>query len=258
MKQKAIAIIPARMASSRFPGKPLVMIHDLPMIEHVRRRALLANGIDDAYVATCDKEIVDLVEGYGGKTLMTADTHNRCTTRVDEASHSVDCGIVVIIAGDEPLTLPETVELVVNPVHENPDLECTNLLSEIKDPADFNDINIVKAAVDQAGYIMFYTRSPIPYFRIQGDCPIYRQTGLMAFRTPFLHRFNALPETPFERIESIDMMRLLEHGYRIMGVPTADETYGVDHPEDIVKVLSVLETDARQQALYKKTLEVAS
>ena len=255
---KTSVIIPARMASSRFPGKPLAMIGDLPMIEHVRRRALLAQRVDDVVVATCDQEIIDVVTASGGKAVMTADTHERCTTRVDEASFQIGADIVVIIAGDEPLTLPETIEHVVKPMHENPDLDCTNLLSEIKDNRDFNDINIVKAAADQAGYIMYYTRSPIPYFRIQGDCPIYRQTGLMSFRTPFLHQFNALPETPFERIESVDMLRLLEHGYRILGIPTPLETYGVDHPGDIDKVLSVLAADENQRLLYKRTLEVSA
>ena len=255
---RTTVIIPARMASSRFPGKPLAKIRDLPMIEHVRRRALLAEGVDEVVVATCDREIIDVVEASGGKAVMTADTHERCTTRVDEASRSTEADIVVIIAGDEPLTLPETIEQVVNPVHSDPDLDCTNLLSEIKDNQDFSDINIVKAATDQAGYIMYYTRSSIPCFRIQGACPIYRQTGLMAFRTPFLHQFNALPETPFERVESVDMLRLLEHGYRVMGVPTTEETYGVDHPGDIDKVLSVLEKDDRQQTLYERSFEVSA
>lgn len=226
------------------------------MIEHVRRRALLAEGIDEVFVATCDQEIMDVVTASGGMAVMTAKTHERCTTRVDEASHAVNADIVVIIAGDEPLTLPETIEQVVKPMHENPDLDCTNLLSEIKDPADFNDINIVKAATDLAGYIMYYSRSPIPNFRVPGECPIYRQTGLMAFRTPFLHKFTALPETPFERVESVDMLRLLEHGYRVLGVPTTVETYGVDHPGDIDKVLSVLAAGEGQQLLYKRTLEV--
>jgi len=234
------------------------MILDLPMIEHVRRRARLAAGIDEVVVATCDREIFDVVTASGGKAVMTSDAHERCTTRVDEASYASGADIVIIVAGDEPLTLPETVERVAKPLQENPDLQCTNLLSEIRDPADFNDINIVKAATDQAGYILYYSRSPIPYFRVKGDCPIYRQTGLMAFRTSFLHRFTGLPETPFERVESVDMLRLLEHGHRILGVPTSIETYGVDHPRDIEKVLSILAADKKQNMLYKRTLEVTA
>jgi len=258
MNQKTSVIIPARMASSRFPGKPLVKIRELPMIEHVRRRALLARGIDEVIVATCDKEIIDVVTQNGGKAVMTADTHERCTTRVDEASYDVDTDIVVIIAGDEPLTLPETIEQVAKPLIDNPDIECTNLVSTIKNDNDFRDVNIVKAALNKAGFIMFYTRAPIPCFRVKDKCPIYRQTGLMAFRTPFLHQYTALPETPFERVESIDMLRLLEHGKRILGVPTDVETYGVDHPEDVDKVLSVLEQDELQQDLYHRTLAASS
>ncbi|MDP6683397.1 MAG: 3-deoxy-manno-octulosonate cytidylyltransferase [Desulfobacterales bacterium] len=255
---KTTVIIPARMASSRFPGKPLVEIRGLPMIEHVRRRAMLAEGIDRVIVATCDQKIFDVVEQAGGKAIMTADTHERCTTRVDEACRSSDSDIVVVIAGDEPLTLPETIEQVVKPVQENDEIDCTNILSEIRNNNDFTDMNIVKTATDQKGFILYYSRSPIPYYRLQGECPIYRQTGLMAFRTPFLHRYTALSETPFEKVESVDMLRLLEHGYRILGVPTSEETYGVDHPGDIDKVLSVLKTDVRQQKLYKRSLEVSS
>ncbi|MBU2266409.1 MAG: NTP transferase domain-containing protein, partial [Candidatus Omnitrophica bacterium] len=114
-KKKIAAVIPARMASSRFPGKPLVDILGLPMIEHVRRRALLSEIFNDVYVATCDNEIKETVERYGGKAVMTADTHQRCTDRIEEAAEKLDVDIVVIISGDEPLIDPGPFDLVVRP-----------------------------------------------------------------------------------------------------------------------------------------------
>lgn len=250
MRTKTVAVIPARMASSRYPGKPLAKIVGLPMIEHVRRRVALCAAVDDVVVATCDREIFEVVTGAGGKAVMTADTHERCTTRVQEAMSRLDGEIVVIVQGDEPLIMPKAVEQVVMPLQNSPSIECTNLLSKlVKDP-DFQDLNIVKAATDTAGFIMFFSRAPIPHFRQRGDCPIYRQMGIMAFRRAFLHAYTTLPETPFERVESIDLLRLLEHGYKIFGVPTEYATVGVDHAEDVARVEWLLETDPEQHAVY--------
>lgn len=228
------------------------MILDLPMIEHVRRRALLAKGIGEVVVATCDQAIVDVVTGAGGKAIMTSDAHERCTTRVEEAMNHLDGEIVVIVQGDEPLIMPEAIEQVVAPLQHRADVDCTNLLSKIVDEAGFQDINIVKAATDQAGFIMYFSRAPIPYFRHKADCPIFRQMGIMAFRTPFLSKYTALPETPFEQVESVDMLRLLEHGHKILGVPTTYATLGVDHPEDVPKVEHVLQANPVQRRLYER------
>jgi len=252
MTGKATVIIPARMASSRYPGKPLAMILGLPMIEHVRRRALLAKGIDEVVVATCDQAVVDVVTAAGGKAILTGNSHERCTTRVEEAMRDLDGEIVVIVQGDEPLILPEAIEQVVTPLRDRLDVSCTNLLSKIADEADFQDINIVKAATNQAGFIMYFSRAPIPCFRHKADCPIFRQMGIMAFRTAFLTEYAALPETPFEKAESIDMLRLLEHGYRILGAPTEHATIGVDHVGDIDRVEQILRTDAMQRALHRQ------
>lgn len=142
---------------------------------------------------------------------------------------------------------------MVQPLQQHPELNCTNLLSKITDAADFTNRNIVKAAVAQDGSILFFSRAAIPhYFRLEAEAPIYRQMGIMAFRTPFLSKYTALPETPFERVESIDLLRLLEHGYKILGVPTAYATVGVDQPQDVAIVESILQTDPQQRNLYAR------
>jgi 3-deoxy-manno-octulosonate cytidylyltransferase (CMP-KDO synthetase) len=252
MTQRTIAIIPARMASSRFPGKPLVSIEGLPMIEHIRRRAALARGIAEVLVATCDEAIRDAVVAAGGRVAMTASSHERCTERVEEAARNIAADIVVIVQGDEPLLLPESVEGVVQPLYEDASVQCTNLVSSLDSDADFANPNIVKVACDRRGDVLIFSRAPIPHFQRPAICPIYRQTGIMAFRTPLLRRYVTLDETPFERAEGIDMMRLLEHGYEIRSVVVPYGTIGVDRPEDVAVVLAALRHDAIQSEIHAR------
>ena len=242
------------MASSRFPGKPLVPILGLPMVEHVRRRALLASGIDEVVVATCDAGIFDAIRAMGGRAVMTADTHERCTDRVEEAMRSLAGDIVVMVQGDEPLLVPDAVERVAQPLRDRAEVVCTNLLSPLESDADLSNPNIVKAACAQDGRVMFFSRAPIPLYRTPVACPIYRQTGIMAFRSDLLRRYSSLPETPFERAESVDMLRLLEHGVPIHGVVVDYPTVGVDRPEDVPAVEQWLHGNAVQRALYERTM----
>jgi 3-deoxy-manno-octulosonate cytidylyltransferase (CMP-KDO synthetase) len=248
--------VPARMASSRYPGKPLAMILDLPMIEHVRRRALLADGVEEVVVATCDEEIVEVVEKAGGRAVMTADTHERSTERVAEAMLEVEGDVVVVAQGDEPLLLPGDLELVAGPFQKDETVNCVTLLSRLEGEADFANPNIVKAVCDKNGYIMLYSRAPIPCFQKKGECPVYRETGIRAFNSDFLQTYVALPETPFEIVESVDMMRLREHGYQVLGVVTEGVTLGVDHSEEVERIERELCTDPQQQALYQRILEM--
>jgi len=201
-------------------------------------------------VATCDKAIVDAVTKAGGKAVMTSDKHERATERVAEAMTQLEGDIVVVLQGDEPLVVPEAVEAVAAPFLEQEDLVCVSLISPLESEADYINSNIVKAACDQDGNILYFSRAPIPYFQKSGLCPIYRETGIRAFKADFLETYQKLPETPFERVESVDMMRLREHGYRIYGVPTDYVTIGVDHPEDVEIVERALQTDPLQQTLH--------
>ena len=248
------AVIPARMASSRYPGKPLVEIEGLAMIEHVRRRTLLARGIDQVVVATCDQSIIEVVEASGGHAVMTKDSHDRCTDRVQEAMWNLPGDVVAMVQGDEPLLNPIAVEQVTKPLIDDPALDCVNLLSPISSEDDLSNPNIVKAVCDVAGNVIYLTRAPVPYFRTRVDVPVYRQTGIMAFRTTFLNRYSALPETPLERAESVDMLRVLEHGIRIRGVVVDYVTQGVDNPSDVPLVQRVLREDPEQRALFERTI----
>jgi 3-deoxy-manno-octulosonate cytidylyltransferase (CMP-KDO synthetase) len=245
-------VIPARMASSRYPGKPLVPIMGLPMVEHVRRRALLADGIDLVVVATCDESIKQAVENFGGHAVMTKDTHERCTDRVEEAMERLPGEIVAMVQGDEPLLSPGAVSQVVQPLRDDPGLEVVNLLSPLESVSDYANPNIVKAVCDLNGHVIYLTRAPVPHFRQPGVVPVYRQTGIMAFRAGFLTRFSALPETALEKAESVDMLRVIEHGIRIKGVLVEYVTLGVDQPGDVELIETALRSVPEQQALFER------
>jgi 3-deoxy-manno-octulosonate cytidylyltransferase (CMP-KDO synthetase) len=254
MTSRVVAIVPARMASSRFPGKPLVPLLGIPMVEHVRRRAALDEaGADDVVVATCDDSIYDRVIAEGGRAVMTSPTHERCTDRIEEAARGVDAGIIVMVQGDEPLLLPEAVRRVAAPLLEDETVVCTNLLSPLEADGDRANPDVVKAACNVHGDIMYFSRAPIPLFRSQVDVPVFRQTGIMAFRSELLRTYASLHETPLERAESVDMFRLLEHGYRIRGVRVDYRTVGVDRPEDVPAVERLLAEDGVQRALLERT-----
>lgn len=255
-QRRVIAVVPARMASSRFPGKPLVEIAGLPMVEHVRRRALLAEGIDEVVVATCDQSIFDAVRMAGGEAVMTADTHERCTDRVEEAMRSLAGDVVVIVQGDEPLLVPDAVSRVAAPLLADETLPCTSLLSPLESEDDYTNPNIVKAVCNQRGDVMLFSRASIPYYRHRAEAPVYRQTGILAFQAEFLRTYSTLPETPFERVESVDLMRLLEHGYRVAGVLVDYSTIGVDRPADVPLVEEHLRSDPEQRKLLERSLKL--
>lgn len=245
-------VIPARMASSRFPGKPLELICGLPLVEHVRRRALLAPDVSQVVVATCDEEIRRAVLESGGQAVMTRDTHERCTDRVEEAMLHLQGEIVVMVQGDEPLLQPAAITQVAAPLLRDASVQAVNLLSPLESEQDLASPDIVKAVCNRSFDVMFLTRAPVPYFRKKVDVPVYRQTGIMAFRTEFLRKFSRLPETALELAESIDMLRVLEHGFPIRGVIVDYPTQGVDRPSDIALVESALARDAAQQELFRR------
>jgi 3-deoxy-manno-octulosonate cytidylyltransferase (CMP-KDO synthetase) len=233
------------MAATRFPGKPLAMIAGLPMIEHVRRRALMCPLLDEVVVATCDEEILRVVTSHGGKAVMTADTHVRCTDRIAEACLGVEADIVVNLQGDEPLVMPEMLQKAAQPLVDDPSLPAANLVSPIVDDAEFNDPNAPKVVTNLAGDIIYISREPIPSVKKaeRTDFKKLKQLGIIAFRSDFLQTFTQLEPTPLEIIESVDMNRALEHGYRVKAVEVTGRMIGVDLPGDVARVEALLAGD---------------
>lgn len=251
---RIVAVVPARMASSRFPGKPLAPIRGIPMVEHVRRRALLSKTVYQVVVATCDEAIQRSVESHGGTAVMTSASHERCTDRVAEAARNIPGDIFVMVQGDEPLLDPNDLDLVVVPLLRDSNAMCTNLLSPLGGPQDASNPDVVKAAIARDGRVLFFTRAPIPFVRSKGVAPVYRQTGIMAFRRVTLERYSATVPTPLEQIESVDMLRLLEAGIPVLGVLVDHPTQGVDRPADLNLIEETLAKDPRQQELLDRTL----
>lgn len=241
-----VAIIPARMASSRFPGKPLKPILGVAMVEHVRRRVALCKILDKVIVATCDREIAEAVERYGGEVVMTSDCHESCVDRVVEAAQAFEAEIIINVQGDMPLVRPETLESLVAPLLREPDLVCTDMMGPISNDSEFNSPNVVKVVVDGSGNALYYSREPIPSLKkasTHPEIPRYKQFGINAFRREFLMAFADLPRTTLEKIESVDMLRALEHGYKIRMIATRYQVVGVDTPEDLMQAELLMQKD---------------
>lgn len=245
-----IGIIPARMGSSRFPGKPLAKIQGVPMVGHVYFRCKMSKMLDEVYIATCDEEIREYAESIGAKCIITADTHERATDRTAEAMLKIEADtgvrtdIVVMVQGDEPVVFPEMIDLAIVPLHSETDLEVVNLMANLDSVEEFEDLNEVKVVVDLQNNALYFSREPVPS-RKKGvtTVPMLKQVCIMPFRRDFLLKFNALPQTPLEIIESVDMMRVLENGGRVRMVMTDFQTWSVDTPEDLTFVDRMMAND---------------
>ena len=244
---KIIAVIPARMGSSRFPGKPLAPILGRPMVEHVYRRTILCKALSDVFVATCDKEIFESVEAFGGKAIMTSASHQRASDRVAEAAAGLDCDVVVMIQGDEPMTYPEMIDESVSPFfNKNEQIDCVNLTAGIKSEEEFEDPNTIKVVMDKNRFALYMSREPIPTRNIKnfGQLSAFKQVCIIPFTADSLKKFTQLAPTPLEEAESIDMMRFIEHGYKVKMVETLSSTHAVDTPADIELVENLLRSDS--------------
>ncbi|MFQ5787776.1 MAG: 3-deoxy-manno-octulosonate cytidylyltransferase [Thermodesulfobacteriota bacterium] len=245
-----IGIIPARMSSSRFPGKPLAKICGIPMIGHVYYRSKICKTLDHLYVATCDKEIADYIESIGGKAVMTANIHERASDRAAEAMLEIEAqiggriDIVVMIQGDEPMIYPGMIEESIMPMLHDTSLQVVNLMVNFKSREEQNDPNEVKVVVDLNNFALYFSREPIPSWKKGAtSVPMLKQVCIIPFKRDFLIQFNALNPTPLEVIESVDMLRVLEHGYKVKMVLTKFETYSVDTIDDLRKVEALMASD---------------
>ncbi len=245
-----IGMIPARMASSRFPGKPLAQINGIPMVGHVYLRSKMSTLLNEVYVATCDQSVVDYVSSIGGKAVMTADTHERASDRCAEAMLKIEAAtgkkidILVMIQGDEPMTRPEMIDEAVRPLLDDPTVLITNLVAPIETVEEFEDPNEVKVVLDKLGNALYFSREPVPS-RKKGitNVPMLKQVCIIPFRRDFLIEYNNMVPTPLEIIESVDMMRILEHGLKVKMIPTKFESKSVDTLDDLKQVEVLMNDD---------------
>lgn len=246
-----ISIIPARMGSSRFPGKPMKDILGMPMIGHVYKRVKMSKTLSEVYVATCDIEIYDYIQSIGGKAVMTSDCHERCSDRCAEAMLTIEketgdkCDIMVMVQGDEPLTFPQMIDEAVAPMLQDKSILITNLVADIDTIEAFENPNEVKVVMDKNNNALYFSREPIPS-RKKGvlDVPMKKQVCVIPFTRNFLLEYNQMEPTPLEIIESVDMMRILENGEKVKMVPTKYITKCVDTKEDLEQVEEMMKKDS--------------
>lgn len=247
---KVLGIIPARMAATRFPNKPMALIEGMPMIGHCYFRSKMCNLLDEVYVATCDKEIYDYISKLGGKVIMTSDMHERATERSSEALLNIEnevlgttYDIVVMIQGDEPLINPLMINEVVQPLLEGKN-EVSNLMARLKDLAEAENPNFVKVVTATNGRALYMSREPIPSpTKYNKTIEYYRQLGLIAFTREAILSFVKFPTTRLEIIESVDMNRFLENQVSIQMSVTDFEADSVDTVEDLAIVSGKMKTD---------------
>jgi 3-deoxy-manno-octulosonate cytidylyltransferase (CMP-KDO synthetase) len=250
---KITAVIPARYASTRFEGKALVDIMGRPMVQHVYERASKASLVSEVIVATDDQRIVDAVRAFGGKVEMTSPLHETGTDRLAEVAQRLDADIVVNVQGDEPLIDPAMIDQAIAPLLADASIPMATLKCRIKTLHDFLSPNVVKVVSDPNGNVLYFSRSPLPFFRdkwndlkddafASGKLLCYKHVGLYVYRREFLPVFAALQPTYLELAEKLEQLRVLENGYRIKIVETDFESIGVDTPADLDKVLERLKS----------------
>ena len=251
---RVAAVIPARMASSRFPGKPLLAVAGLPMVEHVRRRALRCGRFSEVIVATCDEEIREAVRGYGGRCVLTSPAHPAATDRVAEAMRQLDCTHVVNVQVDESLVVRGDLEHMVRAIEAEPSIPAWNAVARIERPEELGDASIVKAAVSVSGRILYCARdfSALAARGAQAMAALRKILGVLGYRRDFLERYGALARTPLERAESIDQSRIIEHDVLLRAVESSKGYPGINEPREVAAVTALLTEDAAQQALLQE------
>ncbi len=243
---RSIVVIPARYASSRFPGKPLALIAGRTMIEHVYRRAAESRTVDAVIVATDDERVAEAVHAFGGDVRMTRADHRTGTERLAEVAQSLACDLVVNVQGDEPLMDPRMIDEAVAPFAADAELPMSTLRRAIGDPAELASPHVVKVVVDRRDRALYFSRAAIPGRHdagASGAAGAFKHIGLYVYRREFLLTLAALPPTPLERVELLEQLRALEHGYRVLAVETQFDSIGVDTPDDLQRVRAILERD---------------
>lgn len=237
----AIAIIPARYASTRFPGKPLADLLGKPMIQHVYERVVQAGGIDRVIVATDDERIAAAVRAFGGAAEMTRTDHPTGTDRLAEVAARLDAQWIVNVQGDEPLIDPRMIAQALEPLRRDPGIVMGTLKTPIASVEEYLNPNVVKVVTDQQGFALYFSRAAIPHGRDLGSdlnaalpqISAFKHVGLYVYRRDFLLAFPKLAATPLEGLEKLEQLRALEHGYRIHVVETDLVSLGVDTPADL-------------------------
>jgi len=230
-----VAIIPARYESTRFPGKPLALIAGKPMIQHVYERTRAVASVARTLVATDDRRIADAVRAFGGEVVMTRATHPSGTDRIAEAAAALAAEVIVNVQGDVPFLHGAMIEAAVELLRADGAPPMATIKAPLRDATEMANPNVVKVVTDRDGYALYFSRSPLPYWReaVASDVVGYKHIGLYAYRRDFLLTFARLAPTPLERAEKLEQLRALEWGFRIKVAETDAVGVEVDTPQDL-------------------------
>jgi 3-deoxy-manno-octulosonate cytidylyltransferase (CMP-KDO synthetase) len=255
VKGEAVAIIPARYASTRLPGKPLLPLAKIPLIMHVVERARQARLVSRVIVATDDERIIEAVRSHGGEAEMTRADAKSGTDRVAEIAGRIDAELIVNVQGDEPLISPETIDAAIEPLIFDPHIQISTTSEPITEIEDVFNPAVVKVVTNRAGFALYFSRSPVPYVRLSPGLTLeetlrrdarllsnYRKhTGLYAYRRDTLTKFALIGESPLEHIEALEQLRALESGIAIRVVKVEHRSIGVDTAQDYERVKRLIE-----------------
>ena len=246
---KVVAIIPARYASARFPGKVIALLADKPLVVHTYERTARSGVVSETVIATDDERVVEAVAPYGVKIVMTRADHRTGTDRIAEVAERSDADIIVNVQADEPLVDPALIDAAVQPLFDDPDLPMSTARHAIHDPALIADPNCVKVVCDRNGRALYFSRSPIPFLRDAGHDPLadaiyWQHIGLYVFRRAFLLEYAKMAPTLLECYENLEQLRVLEHGHAIAVVDAEEPCIGVDTPEDLQRARRAIEAQS--------------
>ena len=242
----AIILIPARYASTRFPGKPLALLKGLPVIQHVYQNSMNSRLADDVVVATDSETIFEKVLSFGGKAVMTSGDHVSGTDRIAEVARSMNYDIIVNVQGDEPLIQPEMIDNAIS-VLDDTRASIGTLAIRIRDRREIFDPNVVKVVFNPEGFALYFSRAPVPYhrdewkdlnqFTVHGSrFTVFKHVGIYSYRRDVLTQLSELPPSRLELVEKLEQLRAIEEGFTIKIKETVYETFGVDTPEDLERI----------------------
>ena len=253
-----VIVIPARLASSRFPNKILLNIHGLPMVEHVRRRALMCKNIDEVYVATCDYKIKEILESFGAKVIMTSKLHENGTSRVAEAIKLIECSNVILLQGDEPLILPRHIDLMVEEMKKDKNCLAWNATGPIFNIDELSNPSFVKCSVSNNRILYCYRNNPSFISNPLQLSYIRKMLGLIAFNKEFLINLSKIKQSQIEKTESIEQMKIIENGFNINSIEFELSQPSINEPSDEIEVLRYIEGDLEQKVLMDQVLNYKS
>jgi 3-deoxy-manno-octulosonate cytidylyltransferase (CMP-KDO synthetase) len=253
---KIVGVIPAHMASVRFPGKILYPLLELPMIEHVRRRAKMSKLLSDVIVATCDEQIANVIQNFGGNVIMTSNKHKNGTTRVAEALKNIECTHVLLLQGDEPLVLPRHIDQLISIIKNDNLSDAWNATGKIENNEELDRHSFVKCTIGLNKEILYLFRRSPSFNNLDIQQKFIRKIlGLIAYKKDFIEKLSNIKASHIEIAESIEQMRIIENGYSIRSIDLQPSLPSINEPDEVEIVLNYINSNSEQKEIIKNLMK---